>query len=86
MVYLTTDGRPAANELAIPTTYAKFASVLAGTVDSYALPVEVRFAFATVITHLMYRALPARIAMERRFETVRTMSSQQGVTPRLIPL
>lgn len=53
VVFLTPDGQAAANPDAIATTFAKLVVALATEIAPAELPADLRWAFATIFTHLL---------------------------------
>lgn len=65
VVYLTPDGRPAANPEAMQSTYATFVSALAQALDGVDLPDELRQSLRILFTHLLQNAVDSNLEVAR---------------------
>jgi hypothetical protein len=76
MVFITPDGRQAANDDAICTTYITFAMAFAAALDGHEIPSDTRAAFAIFFTHLLTCATPLEIDVPRMVEQIQSWSAE----------
>jgi len=76
MVFLTTDGRKAANSEAMRATYVEFVLALAAALDGVALPADTRAAFAILFTHLLTCATNTNTDVRRMVREIESWSEQ----------